>query len=99
MSKPQTLAEVRLPERIRAAGGANLREAGEFFGWDPGIVTKGTSEFTTEQLLQHGWTKEILLDVAGAYEDIARITPHNPSAAGRAAQLRALAELHEGDRP
>ncbi|HXD85418.1 MAG TPA: hypothetical protein VN641_02920 [Urbifossiella sp.] len=97
MSKPRTLAEVRLLQRIRAAGGMNLREAGEFFGWEPGIVTKGISDFTKEQLTQHGWTKEILLDVAEAYEDIARITPNNPSAAGRSAQLRSLAELQGGD--
>ena len=97
MSKPvpRTLSEVNLPKRIRAAGGANLRETGEFFGWEPGIVTKEVNDFTKEQLLRHGWTQEILLDVADAYEAIARITPNNPSAGGRAVQLRALADLHD----
>ncbi len=50
---------------------------------------------TKEQLLANGWTKELLLDVAKAYEDVARITPKNPSAAGRAQQLRELAKLFD----
>src|SRR5207248_1316538 len=92
---PRTLAEVKLRERIRAAGGSSLREAGEFFGWEPGKVTKGPADFTRQELLARGWTKERLLDVADAYDHVARITPNNPSAAGRAAQLRAIAELHD----
>ena len=88
---PQTLSEVGLPARIRAAGGASLREAGEFFGWKPSHVTKGPADFTKESLLGKGWTRERLLDVAEGYEHIARITPGNPSAAGRASQLRDIA--------
>ena len=65
-------------------------DAGKFFGWVPSRVTKSLSEFSMEQLLAAGWTKERLLEVAKAYEHIARITPLNPSAAGRAAQLREL---------
>ena len=90
---PQTLQEVDLPGRIRAAGGTSLKEVGDFFGWEPGKVTKSTADFTKDQLLAKGWTKQRLLDVAQAYDDIARITPSNPSAAGRAAQLRELAKL------
>jgi hypothetical protein len=89
---PQTLKEVDLPGRIRAAGGASLKEAGEFFGWEPVRVTKSAADFTRDQLLARGWTKERLLDVAWGYEHIARITPNNPSATGRAAQLRELAK-------
>lgn len=89
---PQSLQEVDLPGRIRAAGGANLKDAGEFFGWEPGKVTKSASEFTKDELLAKGWTQERLLDVADGYEQIARLTPNNPSAAGRAKQLRELAE-------
>jgi hypothetical protein len=71
-----------------------LKEAGEFFGWKPSHVTKGPADFTKESLLAKGWTRERLLDVAEGYEHIARITPSNPSAAGRAAQLREIiAEL------
>lgn len=90
---PQTLAEVDLPGRIRAAGGTSLKEAGEFFGWEPARVTKSAADFTKGRPLTKGWTKRRLLDVAEGYEHIARITPNNPSAAGRAAQLREIADL------
>lgn len=90
---PQTLKEVDLPGRIRAAGGSNLKEAGEFFGWEPGHVTKTAADFAKDELVARGWTKERLLDVAEGYEHIARITPNNPSAAGRAEQLREIAKL------
>ncbi len=90
---PQTLKEVDLPRRIRAAGGTNLKEAGEFFGWEPARVIKSAADFSKKELLDRGWTKERLLDVAEAYEHIARITPNNPSAAGRVAQLREIAKL------
>jgi hypothetical protein len=90
---PQTLKEVDLPGRIRKAGGSNLKEAGEFFGWEPGRVTKTPAVFTKDQLLARGWTKERLLEVAEGYDHVARITPNNPSAAGRAEQLRDLAAL------
>jgi hypothetical protein len=90
---PQTLKEVDLPGRIRAAGGSSLKEAGEFFGWEPAKVTKTAADFTKHQLLVKGWTKQRLVDVAEGYEHIARITPNNPSAAGRAAQLREIVKL------
>src|SRR5205823_3555845 len=69
---PRTLREVDLPRRIRAAGGANLKEAGEFFGWEAARITKTASDFTKDELLAKGWTKERLLDVAEGYEHIAR---------------------------
>jgi len=87
------LKDVDLPRRIRAAGGASLKAAGEFFGWEPARITKAPGDFTKDELLARGWTKERLVDVADAYEDIARITPGNPSAAGRARQLREIAKL------
>jgi hypothetical protein len=92
-SIPQTIREVNLPGRIRAAGGASLKKAGEFFGWEPGRVTKTAAEFTKDELLARGWTKERLLNVAEGYEHISRITPGNRSAPGRAAQLRQIAKL------
>jgi hypothetical protein len=92
---PRTLKDVDLPGRIRAAGGTSLKEAGEFFGWEPGRVTKTLADFTKDQLLAKGWTKQRLVDVAECYEHITRITPNNPSAAGRARQLRELAKLFD----
>ena len=90
---PKTLKEVDLRGRIRAAGGVSLTEAGEFFGWEPGRVTKSVADFTKGELLAKGWTKDKLLDVAEGYEHIARITPSNPSAGIRARQLRDIAVL------
>ncbi len=90
-----TLREVDLPGRIRRAGGATLREAGEFFGWKARSVTKAATDFTKDQLVAKGWTKDRLLHVADGYEHILRITPNNPSAAGRAAQLREIAKLFD----
>jgi hypothetical protein len=84
---------VDLPGRIRAAGGSSLKEAGGFFGWEPAKVTKSAADLTKEQLLTRGWTKERLLAGAEGYDHIARITPNNPSAAGRTAQLREFAKL------
>ena len=90
---PQTLKEVDLAGRIRAAGGMSLKEAGDFFGWKPATVTKSAADFTRLELLARGWTRQRLEDAAEGYEHIVRITPNNPSAAGRAAQLREIARL------
>jgi hypothetical protein len=68
------LRDVDLRGRIRQAAGASLKEAGEFFGWKPRSVTKTAADFTKDQLLSKGWTKERLLDVAHGYEQIARIS-------------------------
>jgi hypothetical protein len=90
-----TLKDIDLPGRIRKAGGASLKDAGDFFGWKARSLTKTAGDFTKDQLLAKGWTKERLLDVAEGYEHIIRITPNNPSAAGRAAQLREIAKLFD----
>jgi hypothetical protein len=89
---PQTIGEVGLKKLIEGSG-MNLSQAGKFFGWGGRAVTKGIANFTKEQLLANGWTKARLLAGAKAYEHVARITPQNPSAAGRAKQLRELATL------
>jgi len=92
---PETLREVDLPRRIRAGGGSSLKEVGDFFGWEPGRVVKPPDEFSKRELLAKGWTKARIIDVAEGYEHIARITPENRSAAGRAAQLREIAQLFD----
>jgi hypothetical protein len=57
------------------------------------MVSKSAADFTKDELLVKGWTRDRLLDVADGYDHIARITPNNPSAAPRAAQLREIAKL------
>ena len=63
---------------------------GSFFGWKPRHVTKVPADFTKEELLSKGWTKERLLHIAEGYEHVARITPENPNATIRAKQLREI---------
>lgn len=60
--------------------------------WGPSDGSKSAVDSTREQLLARGWTKERLLEVARKYEWIEILTPGggNPSAAGRAAQLREI---------
>jgi hypothetical protein len=70
--------------------------AGEFFGWKGGHVTKGAADFTKDQLVGNGFSKEVLEQMAEAYEAIAKQASgkgnFNPSAPSRAAQLRELIE-------
>jgi hypothetical protein len=54
-------------------------------------VTQAAPDFTAGQLLARRWTRRRLLDFAEGHEQVARITPGNPSAVGRAAQLREIA--------
>ena len=71
------------------------RRPGKFFGWKARSVTKSATDFTKEGLLAKGWTKERLIDVAEGYEAVTRITPQNPSAAARVAQVREIAKLFD----
>jgi hypothetical protein len=63
-------AEFLLGGDVARPGGMSLSEAGLFFGWEGRHVTKTTVDFTKDQLLSKGWTKERLLDVAEGYEHI-----------------------------
>ena len=60
----------------------------------PSNTEKSRETLPDSLLLARGWTKERLLEVAEKYEWINKLTPGhgNPSAAGRAAQLRELVE-------
>jgi hypothetical protein len=51
---PKTLKDVDLRGRIRAAGGASLKEAGEFSGWEPTMTAKTADDFTKDELLARG---------------------------------------------
>ena len=88
-SLPRTLREVNLKGLFQKFG-KNLADEGRFFGWTRSTITKASGEFTKQGLLARGWTKSRLEAIAKAYEQIARITPDNPSAAVRAVQLRRI---------
>jgi hypothetical protein len=52
--------------------GLNTKDASAFFGWgDKTTITKSVSDFTKEQLLEAGWTKENLIDLGDAYRSLA----------------------------
>jgi hypothetical protein len=48
---PETLKEVDLRGRIRASGASNIKDVGDFFGWEPTRIVKARADFTKEQLL------------------------------------------------
>ena len=73
----------------------DLNAAGTLFGWETGRNTKTAADFKPHQLLARGWTKDLLLEVADAYDQIAIITPSNRSAKPRADQLREIAKVFE----
>lgn len=90
------LGNIKLKERIGRANGATPAEARKFFGWERRRVTKSALDFTRKQLAARGWTRDVIEDVAAAYEEIDRLTGGhgNPSAAGRASQLREIVLTH-----
>jgi hypothetical protein len=93
LGAPKTIGEINLKGTMKGYG-MTLADEGKFFGWKPSSVSKSATDFTKEQLLGRGWTKERLLEIAEKYEWLHKLTPGsgNPSAAGRAAQLREILE-------
>jgi hypothetical protein len=75
--------------------GQLIKDVGKFFGWGPSTITKSIGDFSKDALLKAGWTRERLLNVAKGYEEVIKITPKNPSAAGRAEQLKDLSKLFD----
>ena len=73
----------------------SLREAGQFFGWKNDGVIKKAADFTKEELIAKGFTKEVLEQMAEIYESIAKLTSDrtgltNNNAPIRAKQLREI---------
>jgi hypothetical protein len=91
VARNTVVQEVGLTARI-AESGMTPAQAGKFFGWGNREITKPLSSFTRQSLQGAGWNKEKLLNVAKGYERLAKETG-NPSAPGRAEQLRELAKL------
>jgi len=80
-------------------GKANMTtgQAGRYFGWGRGSsLTKNASNFTKEQLVKDGFTREILEEMAEAYEGIAKTLSKNDlanhAAPARAKQIRDILE-------
>ena len=86
---------------VESASGMNLAEAGKYFGWKPEKVIKSATDFTRTDLISKGFTKEVLIKIAEAYEKIAASVSDkgltNQSAPGRAEQLREIIEKVFGD--
>jgi RHS repeat-associated protein len=80
-----------LKKIIEEASGMSTAQAGKYFGWLPEKVTKVASEFTKSDLVAKGFTRDVLIKMAQAYEQIASVVSNkgntNPSAPGRAEQL------------
>ncbi|TKC60280.1 RHS repeat-associated core domain-containing protein [Pedobacter hiemivivus] len=56
--------------RLFESMNTNTKGASEFFGWgNKTTLTKSISNFTKEELLKNGWTKENLVKLARAYND------------------------------
>ena len=88
-----SLQQINITKRISASGMGNAG-AGKLFGWKGnGQMVKDISSFSREMLESNGWTREIIRDVAKGYRDVAKVTPHNPSALPRANQLESLLKL------
>ncbi len=83
-----------LKQIIQDASGMSLKEAGKYFGWATRAVTKSAEDFTKEDLISKGFTRQVLEKMASAYEQIAQVVSKsgnvNESAPGRAEQLREI---------
>jgi hypothetical protein len=86
---------------VEDVSGMNLRQAGDYFGWKVKEVTKGFGDFSKADLIAKGFTKEVLMKMAEAYERIAETASKNgflnESAPGRAQQLREIVDNLFGD--
>jgi hypothetical protein len=91
---PKTAGGHGLAEIIEGASGWKPKQAGDYFGWIGRGVTKRASDFSKADLIQKGFTKDVLERMAEAYEAIAKLPSSkgnfNPSAASRAQQIREI---------
>ncbi len=94
LNAPKTAGSHGLKDIIQRASGWSTKQAGDYFGWVGRGVTKNAGDFTKADLLEKGFSKEVLEQMADAYEAIAKLPSpkgnFNPSAASRAQQLREI---------
>ena len=93
-------AGVYLPEALAKVGGSGSAKV--FFGWGQGTtVTKTAADFTKKQLLEAGYTKEILHDIYSGLVSAGQKTltagkseALNPASVARARQILQILKTH-----
>jgi len=90
-----TLREANTVMGANLPRGMTRAQFGEVMQWGSGNASAQAQigALTAQQLRAAGVTAEMAENWAAAYEGIGRITPANPSAAGRADLMRWVAEL------
>ena len=84
--------------RTNLPQGITPQQLGQVIKWGGGTAAARAriGTLTAQELNQAGITAEMLENWAAAYEAVARLTPQNPSAAGRADLMRHAARLLRG---
>ena len=91
-------AGVKLSQALSEAGGS--KSVAAFLGWgDKTIITKTAADFTKKQLLEAGYTKEVLHDIySGLVEAGQKTIPStgavNPASVARAQQVLQILKTH-----
>ncbi len=94
-----SLDDVAAQMRTNLPPGMNPKQFGEVLKWGGGSQSarQRISTLTADELRQAGITAEMADNWAAAYDAVARLTPNNPSAAGRADLMRHAARLLRGE--
>ena len=79
--------------------GMTPKQFGEVLRWGRGSASarQRIASLTADELRNAGITAEMANNWAAAYDAVVRLTPHNPSAAGRADLMRHAARLLGGE--
>jgi hypothetical protein len=91
-------AGVVLNTALKEAGGS--KSVAAFLGWgDKTIITKTAADFTKEQLLEAGYTKEVLHDIYSGLVEAGQKTilstgAANPASVARAQQILQILKTH-----
>ena len=92
------MQEVAVLMRDNLPPGLTIAEFGKLLGWGNGneMARARMENLTVEELEAIGLQAEQAANWAIAYESVVRLTPNNPSAAGRADLMRHAARLLGG---
>jgi len=94
-----TLDDVAAQMRANLPPGMNPKQFGEVMKWGGGsnAARQRIATLTADELRRAGVTAEMAENWAAAYDAVVRISPKNPSAAGRADLMRQAARLLRGE--